>query len=91
MPVDRINESKKAIVGTVRLREPLKKRKIPACVYNPNVDCKLPEHRFKICATCARAEKFKMNADVKQVFGKIKSMAIMMMKDAPPVNQGRLI
>ncbi len=88
MPVDRINESKKARIGTVRLRESLKKRQLQACVYNPNVDCKLPEHRFKICATCARAEKFKMDADVKGVFGKIKSMAIMMLKDTPP-KQGK--
>jgi len=91
MPIDRINETKKSKIGTIRLREALKKRKIPACVYNPNVDCKLPEHRFKICATCARAEKFNIDVDVKSVFGKIKSMAIMMLKDAPPINRGRLI
>jgi|GEM_PF-2719925 len=81
MPIDGINETKKAIVGTVRLRELLKKRQVPACIYNANVDCQLPEHRFKICAACARAEKFKIDADVRGVFGKIKSMAIMMMRD----------
>ncbi|MBU0672453.1 MAG: hypothetical protein KJ732_05450 [Candidatus Margulisbacteria bacterium] len=73
MEINRIDETSEAAASQ---EIGLSKLGGKPCIYYPEVSCRAPKLRFKICNGCPRCQQFAQQNVVKSVFNHIKSFAV---------------
>lgn len=58
-----------------------------ACVYYPEARCEAPRMRFGICRTCPRCASSSNKQIVRDLFNRIKALAIMLMRQMGKISK----